>query len=100
MNGSRIEAFRAAARELSDYEVIEALHNRLEHEQESIDDRSAGIIRQILGDPTKPLSRNQQYHYDNFILPTLVEGCGITGCSKFTVAGRDYCGVCALEYGE
>lgn len=61
-------------------------------------DTHGGIIRQKLGNKKKPLSTKQQYVYDNEILPSLVEKCGLNGCQNFVPVGTGSCGTCSIEY--
>ena len=69
------------------------------HQLENVNETEAGIIRQIIGDENKPLSKKQEYIYKKEIEPTLAEKCGIKGCEQFVPAGTDYCGSCEIEYG-
>ena len=85
-----------AAKELTDSEREIALKNLLD----SADEAEAGIIRQLLGKDGKKLTEKQQYVYDSHIEPSLVEKCGMSGCSKFVPAGTGYCGVCSVKYGD
>lgn len=88
--------FLTASRSLSLNEKRMALANLLEFSG----DPEAGIIRQLLGDKKKPLSKKQQYVFHNKIEPSLVEKCGCNGCVNFVIAGTSYCPSCNLEYGS
>ena len=90
------DAWKKAALELSDEEIKHALANALENANEP----AAGIIRQLLGDEKTPLSPKQQHVYEKYILPSLVERCGNTGCLNFVPAGTNYCPTCEIEYGS
>lgn len=84
-----------AARKLADDEKQRALENILDNSSSP----EAGIVRQILGEENKPLTKKQQHVYENSIEPSLVERCGSQGCQNFTVAGDAYCPTCEIEYG-
>lgn len=84
-----------AAKKLSEDEKLQALEYMLEM---GGSDTHCGIIRQILGNEQKPLSAKQQYIYDNQILPSLVEKCGLNGCQNFVPAGTGSCQNCSIEY--
>lgn len=84
-----------AAKKLSDDEILQALEYTLEM---GGNDTHCGIIRQKLGNEKKPLSAKQQHVYDNEILPSLVEKCGLNGCQNFVPAGTGSCGMCSIEY--
>lgn len=88
--------WRKAARSLTDEERIKAL----EHQQEYVAEKEAGIIRQLLGEEQIPLSEKQQYVYEKNIEETLVEKCGMSACDNFTVAGEGFCPTCEIEYGS
>ena len=85
------------ARKLSEDEILQALKHVLEM---GGSDTHCGIIRQKLGSERKPLSTRQQYVYDNEILPSLVEKCGLNGCQNFVTAGTGSCGTCSIEYND
>lgn len=85
------------AKKLSEDETFQALKNTLEMGD---NDTHCGIIRQKLGDEQKPLSAKQQYVYDNEILPSLVEKCGLNGCQNFVPAGTGSCQNCSIEYND
>ncbi len=56
-----------------------------------------GISKQVLGEERNPLTKNQQYRFENDVKPTLLEKC--SSCPKEVPAGVDYCPVCEIEYG-
>ena len=89
------DQFLKASQALADDERKAAL----EHQLEYVNETEAGIIRQVLGDENKPLSKKQEFVYKNNIEPTLVEKCGIKGCGQFVPTGTEYCGSCGIEYG-
>jgi len=89
------DKFKEAAQALSDEERTAALKDRLDY----VNETEAGIIRQILGNEGKALSKKQEYVYTTQIEPSLVEKCGIQGCGQFVPAGTDYCGSCQIECG-
>ena len=90
------DEFSKAAKNLTDSERKKALESVLDN----LNDPEAGIIRQILGDKSKPLTEKQMKVYEKYIEPALVEKCGAPGCKRFSLAGETYCATCAIEYGE
>lgn len=83
------------AKKLSEDETLQALEYTLEMGD---NDTHCGIIRQKLGNEKKTLSKKQQYVYNNEILPSLVEKCGLNGCQNFVPAGTGSCQNCSIEY--
>ena len=88
--------FETAAKSLSSKQQREAMQTLLE----SIGEPEAGIIRQKLAEPDKPLSQKQQYVFDTKILPAMVEHCvNHSSCKGFTLPGVEYCETCAIKFG-
>jgi hypothetical protein len=88
--------FENAAKQLSSKQQQEAMRILLE----SADDPEAGIIRQKLAEPDKPLSQKQQFVFDTKILPAMVEHCvNHATCKGFTLPGGEYCDPCAVRLG-
>lgn len=88
--------FENAAKLLSFEQQQEAMRTLLE----SVDGPEAGIIRQKLSEPGKPLSQKQQHVFDTKILPAMVEHCvNHSSCKGFTLPGVKYCETCAIRFG-
>ncbi|WP_440886733.1 hypothetical protein [Vibrio sp. WZ-1] len=88
--------FKAAAEQLTDDEREEALNHYLEINGGS--DAESGIVRQLLGEESKPLSEKQKYVYENNVVPCLAEKCGIPSCTAIIPAGREYCPSCEIKF--
>lgn len=89
----KICEFEQAAKQLCPEQQREAMRNLVELANEP----EAGIMRQLLAEPNKPLTPKQQHVFDQHILPSMVERCST--CSGFSLAGVAYCDTCAVEYG-
>lgn len=89
-----IVEFENAAMLLCPEQQQEAMRNLVE----MADEPEAGIMRQLLVEPQKPLSPKQQNVFDKHILPSMVEKCST--CSGFSLAGVAFCDTCAVEYGS
>lgn len=90
--------FEDAAKRLSAEQQKEAMSRLLD----DVDGAQAGIIRQKLAEPNKPLSEAQQKVFDNQILPSMVEKCSeYSSCKGFTLTGDPdgYCESCAIRFG-
>lgn len=89
----KICEFEQAAKQLCLEQQQEAMSNMVE----LANDTEAGIMRQLLAEPNKPLTQKQQQVFDTHILPSMVERCST--CSGFSLAGVAYCDTCAVKYG-
>lgn len=89
-----ITEFEKAAKQLCPEQQQEAMRNLVD----IADEPEAGIMRQLLAEPQKPLSPKQQNVFDKHILPSMVERCST--CSGFSLAGTAFCETCAVEYGS
>lgn len=92
---ARLKEFATAAKMLSDDQRKEAMETLLD----TVNETEAGIIRQILADPDKPLSEKQQAVFDKHIEPAMVEKCGRSGCSGFTMPEVELCPSCEAKFG-
>jgi len=88
--------FEDAAKRLSAAQQKEAMKRLLDQ----VDGAEAGIVRQKLAEPNKPLSEAQQKVFDNQILPSMVEKCSQhSSCKGFTLPGDEFCESCAIRFG-
>lgn len=88
--------FEEAAKRLSEKQQKEAMESLLDTANEV----EAGIIRQKLAEPKKPLSAKQQAVFDKHIVPSMVEKCRFySSCKGFTMPGVGLCDSCAIEFG-
>lgn len=88
--------FEKAAKQLSFEQQQEAMRALLDF----ADGAEAGIIRQKLAEPEKPLSTKQQHVFDNKIMPAMVEHCvNHSSCKGFTLPGVEYCETCSIRFG-
>lgn len=88
--------FEKAAKQLSPEQQQEAMRELLD----STDGAEAGIIRQKLAEPDKPLTPKQQHVFDTKILPSMVEHCvNHSSCNGFSLPGVEYCDQCAIRFG-
>lgn len=90
---AKICEFEQAAKRLCPEQQQEAMRNLLENANEP----KAGIMRQLLAEPNKPLTPKQQNIFDKHILPTMVERCST--CSGFSLSGVQFCDSCAIKFG-
>lgn len=44
-----------------------------------------GIMRQLLVDPNKPLTKKQKSVFDNHVVSSMVEKCGNQSCNGFSL---------------
>ncbi|MBD8696611.1 hypothetical protein [Stenotrophomonas sp. CFBP 13718] len=91
------DPFVQAARNFVDSQRVQAMEELLQYESDMVDDRCAGVLRQLLHPDQKPLTPNQQYIYDALIEPRLAEKC--SNCTTFVPAGVDNCQNCDIRYG-
>lgn len=69
----------------------------LEEAEGCLDEKSCGVIRQVLAQGAGNLSPKQNWTLENKVIPALTELC--SSCSREVIAGQDYCSVCEIEYG-
>jgi hypothetical protein len=86
--------FEQAAQKLCPVQQQEAMRNLVEMANEP----EAGIMRQLLAEPNKPLTPKQQHVFDKHILPTMVERCSTCKTGFSLAGGMGYCEVCAVKY--
>jgi hypothetical protein len=89
-----IVEFENAVKQLCPEQQQEAMRNLVD----MADEPEAGIMRQLLAEPQKPLSPKQQNVFDKHILPSMVEKCST--CCRFSLVGVAFCDICAVEYGS
>ncbi|MCH5052237.1 hypothetical protein [Pectobacterium aquaticum] len=79
-------------------EIIERLKTMAE--DGTLDDREAGILRQIDGRGIDSLSEKQRYVFKSVMIPMTVERCSIRQCNRPTAPGQAYCPMHEIEYGS
>lgn len=91
---TKIFEFEEAAKRLCPEQQQEAMLNLLDDANET----EAGIMRQLLAEPGKPLTQRQQNVFDKHILPSMVERCST--CSGFSLSGNQFCDSCAIKFDD
>lgn len=95
---ARLKEFSDAAKKLSDAERRAAMEELLDTGMGT--DEEAGIMRQLLAEPEKPLTGPQRFVFDNYIEPAMVERCSqYSSCNGFTMPGVGLCPSCAIRFG-
>jgi len=90
---SKNSEFEQAAKRLGLDQQQDAMRNLVEDANEP----EAGIMRQLLAEPDKPLTPSQQHVFDKYILPSMVEKCG-GGCGGYSLSGVEFCDSCAIRF--